>query len=79
MAKIRLTKNELKIQKEALKRFLRYLPTDGALNLFYHDFLLGHYTTSVLLRRNLSCRSRPSGLLSTPPDLGHLLGAFDIQ
>ena len=27
MAKIRLTKNELKIQKEALKRYTRYLPT----------------------------------------------------
>jgi len=27
MAKIRLTKNELKVQKEALKRFTRYLPT----------------------------------------------------
>jgi len=27
MAKIRYTKNELKLQKEALKRFLRYLPT----------------------------------------------------
>ena len=27
MAKIRLTKNELKKQKEALKRFTRYLPT----------------------------------------------------
>jgi len=27
MAKIRLTKNELKIQKEALKRFQRFLPT----------------------------------------------------
>lgn len=27
MAKIRFTKNELKLQKEALKRFLRYLPT----------------------------------------------------
>jgi len=27
MAKIRLTKNELKKQKEALKRYIRYLPT----------------------------------------------------
>jgi len=27
MAKLRLTKNELKKQKEALKRFIRYLPT----------------------------------------------------
>ena len=27
MAKVRLTKNELKSQKDALKRFLRYLPT----------------------------------------------------
>ncbi len=27
MAKIRLTKNELKIQKESLKRYTRYLPT----------------------------------------------------
>jgi V/A-type H+-transporting ATPase subunit D len=27
MAKIRLTKNELKNQKEALKRYTRYLPT----------------------------------------------------
>ncbi|MCL2411478.1 MAG: V-type ATP synthase subunit D, partial [Treponema sp.] len=27
MAKIRLTKNELKKQKDALKRFNRYLPT----------------------------------------------------
>jgi V/A-type H+/Na+-transporting ATPase subunit D len=27
MAKIRLTKNELKKQKDALKRFIRYLPT----------------------------------------------------
>ena len=27
MAKIRLTKNELKKQKEALKRYTRYLPT----------------------------------------------------
>ncbi|MBN1836432.1 MAG: V-type ATP synthase subunit D, partial [Spirochaetales bacterium] len=27
MAKIKLTKNELKRQKDALKRFLRYLPT----------------------------------------------------
>ena len=27
MAKIKFTKNELKKQKDALKRFLRYLPT----------------------------------------------------
>ena len=27
MAKIKLTKNELKKQKDSLKRFLRYLPT----------------------------------------------------
>ena len=27
MAKIKLTKNELKTQRDALKRFQRYLPT----------------------------------------------------
>ena len=27
MAKIKLTKNELKFQRDALKRFQRYLPT----------------------------------------------------
>ena len=27
MAKIKLTKNELKAQRDALKRFQRYLPT----------------------------------------------------
>ena len=27
MAKIKLTKNELKVQKDALKMFRRYLPT----------------------------------------------------
>ena len=27
MAKIKLTKNELKVQRDALKRFERYLPT----------------------------------------------------
>ncbi len=27
MAKVKLTKNELKKQRESLKRFMRYLPT----------------------------------------------------
>ena len=31
MAKIKLTKNELKSQRDALKRFQRYLPTHLAI------------------------------------------------